>query len=193
MKSQAGSLFSYFKKPNPLRTNEVDEIEEVDGTEEVDDIDDVNGVDNEGEVRTERDNEKQEENENRVEIDDEDVNQNEEDEHFEEYDSSLDIMDPENWGQIDQSLRDYLVKKGPLAPPSEDYIYPRNISGRHFSHRHYKRHLNNGDRKDRRWLIYSTTSHRIYCFCCKLFSYKDTTQLASIGFMDWNNVILRLS
>lgn len=103
-------------------------------------------------------------------------------------------MDPANWGIVNQRLRDYLVKKGPLAPPAEGYIFPRNISGRYFSRRHYKRHLKNGDRQDRLWLVYSTTSEKIYCFCCKLFTrYKDTTQLASIGFMDWKNVVLRLS
>ena len=194
MKSQAGSLFKYFKKPNPFRTGDLDEIEEVDGAEEYDGIDEVNGVDNGDETRTECDNEKQEENENRDEKDDEDVNQSEEEDHFEEYDSSLDIMDPANWGQIDHKLIDYLVKKCPLAPPSENYIFSPNTDGRRFSHRHYKRHLENGDRKDRRWLIYSTTSHKIYCFCCKLFTrYKDITQLSSIGFMDWNNVVVRLS
>ena len=102
-----------------------------------------------------------------------------------EDDSAFDLMDPGNWRKIDQKLRDYLVEKGPLPPPSEDYIFPKNESGRHFSHRNYKRIMKNGDMQQRRWLVYSTTFDKIYCFCCKLFTrYKETTQLASIGFLD---------
>ncbi|KAF8114441.1 hypothetical protein N665_0037s0018 [Sinapis alba] len=93
-----------------------------------------------------------------------------------------------------KKLRDYLLEKGPLPPPSEDYIFPKNVSGRHFSHRHYKRIMKNGDMQQRCWLVYSTTFNKIYCFCCKLFTrYKETTQLASIGFLDWNNTGIKLS
>ncbi|KAF8083114.1 hypothetical protein N665_0791s0011 [Sinapis alba] len=54
--------------------------------------------------------------------------------------------------------------------------------------------MKNGDMQQRRWLVYSTTFDKIYCFCCKLFTrYKETTQLASIGFLDWNNIGIRLS
>ncbi|XP_056857419.1 uncharacterized protein LOC130506754 [Raphanus sativus] len=131
---------------------------------------------------------------NRAEIDDEDVNLNAEDEHFKEDDSTIDLMDPGNWRKIDQKLRDYVVQKGSLPPPSEDYIFPKSVSGRHFSHKHYKRIMKNGDMHQRRWLVYSTTFDRIYCFCCKLFTrYKETTQLASIGFLDWSNTGIRLS
>ncbi|KAF8044639.1 hypothetical protein N665_7371s0001 [Sinapis alba] len=109
----------------------------------------------------------------RAEIDDEDVNLNAADENFKEDDSAIDLMDPGNWKKIDQKLRDYLVEKGPLPPPSEDYIFPKI---------------------QWRWLVYSTTFDKIYCFCCKLFTlYKETTQLASIGFLDWNNTGIRLS
>uniref|UniRef100_A0A0D3BX91 HAT C-terminal dimerisation domain-containing protein n=1 Tax=Brassica oleracea var. oleracea TaxID=109376 RepID=A0A0D3BX91_BRAOL len=67
-----------------------------------------------------------------------------------EDDSAFDLMDPGNWRKIDQKLRDYLVEKGPLPPPSEDYIFPKNESGRHFSHRNYKRIMKNGDMQQRR-------------------------------------------
>ena len=46
---------------------------------------------------------------------------------------------------------------------------------------------------DRKWLVYSYTSHRIYCFCCKLFKKaENTTQLAGEGCKDWKNVSQKL-
>ncbi|XP_022553099.1 uncharacterized protein LOC106383362 [Brassica napus] len=189
------SLLKYFKKPALLGT---DEDHEVDGTsEDSSETGEVDGSEPDDEVdgvRTGYGNHDQEENRDRAEIDDEDVNSNAADEHFKEDDSAFDLMDPGNWRKIDQKLRDYLVEKGPLPPPSEDYIFPKNESGRHFSHRNYKRIMKNGDMQHRRWLVYSTTFDKIYCFCCKLFTrYKETTQLGGIGFLDWNNTGIRLS
>lgn len=55
VKSQSSSLFRYFKKPKPLRTDEVDGIEKVDKNKDVDGSAEIDGVDNEYETRTECD------------------------------------------------------------------------------------------------------------------------------------------
>ncbi|VYS48161.1 unnamed protein product [Arabidopsis thaliana] len=62
---------------------------------------------------------------------------------FKEDDSCVDTLDPANWGRIDQILWDFLVGKGPLARPHEDYMFPKYVNGRHFSHKLYKRAMKN--------------------------------------------------
>ena len=52
--------------------------------------------------------------------------------------------------------------------------------------------MKNGDMQQRLWLVYSTISAVFFVASCSL-CYKDTTKLASIGFMDWNNTEVRLS
>lgn len=71
---------------------------------------------------------------------------------------------------IDQSLKDSMVEKDPMARVHEDYVFPKHqVTKRHYSHFHYKRGMKNGDRQDRNWLLYSKVSDKVYCFCCKLF------------------------
>ncbi|KAL5537435.1 hypothetical protein UlMin_042956, partial [Ulmus minor] len=65
----------------------------------------------------------------------------------------------------------------------------KNIDNKHFSTSYYMRKLLNGEKHDRRWLIYSKDFDKIYCFCCKLFSTKfNVTQLGNEGNKDWKNL-----
>ncbi|XP_057514940.1 uncharacterized protein LOC130796584 [Actinidia eriantha] len=64
------------------------------------------------------------------------------------------IDDPGNWKYIDQKLRDLLVERGPVTRNC-DVNFPKDGSFRHFSSVHYVRHLSNGEKVDRKWLIYS--------------------------------------
>ncbi|XP_026390153.1 zinc finger MYM-type protein 1-like [Papaver somniferum] len=105
----------------------------------------------------------------------------------EEY-GPVNIYDPGNWNFIDQHFRDFLVEKGPIRV-SKNVQYPYNEHRRRFSNRHYKRKMSNGERVDRRWLVYSTVRDRVFCFSCKLFKGDGIDcQLDTIGSNDWHNL-----
>ncbi|XP_022866201.1 zinc finger MYM-type protein 1-like [Olea europaea var. sylvestris] len=115
---------------------------------------------------------------------------NEVDDKEEEGCSSLNLDDPGNWKIIDQRTRDYLVERGPKRV--DDISFPKDCTNRHFDSSQYKRLLRNGQTIDRRWLVYSISMDRIFCFCCKLFkTAKNATrvgQLGNDGFKDWYNL-----
>lgn len=60
----------------------------------------------------------------------------------------------------------------------------------------YSRKLSNGEFIDRQWLVYSVSSDRVYCFCCKLFPSHATnlriSSLATVGLRDWKHIFERL-
>ncbi|KAL5565837.1 hypothetical protein UlMin_029001 [Ulmus minor] len=92
---------------------------------------------------------------------------------------SINMYDPRRWENIDNNLRDLLVEK--------------DENSRHFSTSYYMRKLSNGEKHDRRWLIYSKYFDKVYCFCCKLFSTKsNVTQLGNEGTKDWKNLGTKL-
>ena len=101
----------------------------------------------------------------------------------ERFSSDLDITDPGNWKTIDQDLIDLLVKRG---PPRENVVnFPKDSENRHFSSAFYIRHLSNGEKSDRKWLVYSVSLDKVFCFCCKLFKQEgNNIQLANKGIND---------
>ena len=69
-----------------------------------------------------------------------------------------------------------------------DIIFPRGDDIRHFSTIHYTRILSNGEKHDRKWLVYSKDTDQVFCFCCKLFESKRIGQLCNEGTRDWKNI-----
>lgn len=51
---------------------------------------------------------------------------------------------------------------------------------------YYTRKLSNGERQHRRWLVYSTSQDKVYCFSCKLFSGMQTQLI--LGCNDWKHL-----
>lgn len=66
--------------------------------------------------------------------------------------------------------------------------YPKNDTGRHFSNSHFKKKLANNETIQRRWLIYSVSKDRVYCFCCRLFDSSSTSSLVSEGYNNWKHL-----
>ncbi|XP_026437248.1 zinc finger MYM-type protein 5-like [Papaver somniferum] len=95
----------------------------------------------------------------------------------------IDTYDPKNWNIIDQKLIDILVEKGPIRVSDFEFPYD-NISGKCFLVTYYTKSLTNLEKQDRRWLIYSISLDKVFCFCCKLFKKRENTmQLANDGSM----------
>ncbi|XP_040372930.1 zinc finger MYM-type protein 1-like [Rosa chinensis] len=151
------------------------------------------------------DNHGEEEREHMIDIENEDQLMDEEDndsmdqdvqnEDFnEQINFPLIVDDPGNWDKIDYNIRDFLVERGPQR--DDDYNFPKDSRGRHFSSENFFRYLPNGQKQDRNWLVYSESLDRIFCFCCKLFK-KDEQKInlgniAGVGYKDWKNLGRRL-
>ncbi|KAM4072324.1 hypothetical protein ACB094_11G129900 [Castanea mollissima] len=82
------------------------------------------------------------------------------------------IFDPSQWKTIDIKLRDLLVENGPIRV--DDLNFPIDKNSRHFSSTHYIRKLPNGEKHDRKWLLFNSKSN--------------TNQLANGGTKDWKNI-----
>ncbi|PNX82155.1 zinc finger MYM-type protein [Trifolium pratense] len=67
---------------------------------------------------------------------------------------SFDIFDPRNWDALDSKMIDLLVMEGPKRDLSI-VNGPKDKSSRRFTANLYTRTLANGEKWDRKWLVYS--------------------------------------
>uniref|UniRef100_A0A7N0SZK7 HAT C-terminal dimerisation domain-containing protein n=1 Tax=Kalanchoe fedtschenkoi TaxID=63787 RepID=A0A7N0SZK7_KALFE len=138
IETQRGALHKFFTPSSYSNAPEyINETynEQIDKTHEDDNIDEVNICTVEENAHTSTSN-----SDSHVE------NQNNMDE------SLVDVYDPKNW-----------IEKGPIR--EVNIIFPLDKFSRHFSDFYYLKRMNNGETRDRQWLIYSKTVDRVYYFC----------------------------
>jgi hypothetical protein len=98
--------------------------------------------------------------------------------------AEYDIGDPFNWTPIiNNRLLELIIQKGPVTP--QNMKFPKDNNGRSFTAPQYMRLLPNGEKVQRTWLIYSTKSNSVSCFCCKLFALEQNKLTDSQWFSDW--------
>lgn len=98
-------------------------------------------------------------------------------------------LDPGKWVfPITDLQRHDLIQNGPYQNLEiSDEEYPKDASKRHFSKFHFTRKLSNDETQHRRWLVYSITQDKVYCFPCRLFSHLQT-QMVQGGCCDWKDL-----
>lgn len=107
---------------------------------------------------------------------------------------AIDYCDPDKWPtNMDNQTRRLITEVGPKQLIEMDF--PVDSNGRHFNICLYERKLKNMESVKRSWLVYSKSSNKVFCFCCKLFSVtkERLSALAKEGFDDWKNVHRSLS
>lgn len=102
---------------------------------------------------------------------------------------NLNVDDPGTWPQnLTIKLRDTLIENCPPQPQITNWNFPRDKSGRKFNNSYYIRVLPNGEKVNRKYLIYSKSQKSVFCYYCKLFG-NPKSQLSSIsGFNDWRHL-----
>lgn len=111
--------------------------------------------------------------------------------HIEPTSSSSNNLDPADWIIKNSDDRCSIVRTGPIRPKLEKY--PVSADGRSFANSHYQKRLNNDERCDRRWLVYSQKLDTVFCFACRLFDNACPSALGSKeGYRDWKHLSERL-
>ncbi|CAM5083082.1 unnamed protein product [Natator depressus] len=66
--------------------------------------------------------------------------------------------------------------------------FPVNEQKRHFSKSHHERVLENGEKLNRHWLVYSKLTDKVICFCCKIFEKNAKSLLVLSRYNYWHNL-----
>ena len=189
IKSQANAMLKYVTITKSSKPDETSEAEEEKEDEEFIIEEDVHEKSEEEIARDDADcmnvDKKQSENEN--------IESQEKVDDIRSFHEDVDMDDLGNWKKIEQRMRDYLVERGPPTRPPVDYPFPRDGIERCFTYSCYTRRMSNGEKQDRRWLVYSKSKDKIFCFCCKLFTHETFPPLLiTNGYDDWRNASHRL-
>ncbi|XP_040262252.1 uncharacterized protein LOC121002374 [Bufo bufo] len=104
-------------------------------------------------------------------------------------DSVTTYQDVGLWPRIINSrLRDLIVLQGPQPLPPANFVYPKDHNKRHFSGFYGFLVLPNKEQVPRRWVQYSLSTDRIYCFCCKLFDPSPKSKFGMEGINKWQHI-----
>lgn len=105
------------------------------------------------------------------------VNERSPQEHLDAFD------DVANWPAIlSPKIFQIIIEKGPKHIHLQNYPVKKS---RKFSNKFYSKVSSNGNVIFREWLVYSVSSDRVFCFCCRLFASNRTFHLVTVGFSDW--------
>ena len=162
IKSQANAMLKYVTITKSSKPDEISEAEEEKEDEEFVIEEDVHEKSEEEIARDDADcmnvDKKQSENEN--------IESQEKVDDIRSFYEDVDMDDLGNLKKIEQRMRDYLVERGPPTIYPVDYPFPRDGIERCFTYSCYTRRMSNGEKQDRRWLVYSKSKDKIFCFCC---------------------------
>ncbi|XP_028116344.1 uncharacterized protein LOC114314100 [Camellia sinensis] len=76
---------------------------------------------------------------------------------------------------------------------NEDLVNEKATESEDFNVEYGHLNINDPKKQDRKWLVYSDASNKVFCFCCELFKEDgNKTQLVTNGFKDWKNLGHRL-
>jgi hypothetical protein len=100
------------------------------------------------------------------------------------------LSDPAKWPTvISQCFRDEIVLQGSTNCPSDLKRFPVDESGRRFSATFFDKRLQNGEIVARKWLMYSPSVDKVFCYCCKLFEGdRCCSILGTTGMNDWKHL-----
>lgn len=99
--------------------------------------------------------------------------------------------DPGLWpNNLSTADRQVLIENIPKQVVN--YNFPRDSSSRKFSSTYYERHLKNGEKYVRNWLLYSISKNAVFCFCCKLFDTQQNNAFCR-GVNDWLHLAMYLN
>lgn len=102
--------------------------------------------------------------------------------------SSLLSEDPSLWPEkLTDRERVEIVKKGPVQ--IKNFPFPPNSDQppRKFTKENYSMTMRNGEKINRKWLLYSVSADAVYCFGCRVFG-ESKTALSSNGFRSWKHL-----
>lgn len=112
---------------------------------------------------------------------------NTETEHVTTSTESFDVSDAATWPEMhSNNIINHIISVG-ASQIHLDY-FPKDENGRHFSISHYSKKLSNDEVIRRRWLVYSVSTNRVFCFCCRLFDRKFPSNLVFGGFNKWKHL-----
>ncbi|CAH2302510.1 zinc finger MYM-type 1-like [Pelobates cultripes] len=81
---------------------------------------------------------------------------------------------------------DSILDVGPVQV--QDIDFKKDAYNQHVSSAFYKRKLDSGEEQTRRWLVYSSSANKVFCFSCKLFDKNPKTSLTLGGSDDSTNM-----
>ncbi|CAH2220847.1 zinc finger MYM-type 1-like [Pelobates cultripes] len=96
------------------------------------------------------------------------------------------FTDPALWPKLISKNIDSILDVGPVQV--QDVDFKKDAYNRHFSSAFYKRKLDSSEEQTRRWLVYSSSANKVFCFSCKLFDKNPKTSLALGGSDDWTHM-----